>query len=54
MNIIGESENKRGVLMTDRIATEPNVVWVKTLVGEKKEGKPIKVAVTDIELVSVE
>lgn len=54
VNIIGESENKRGVLMTDRIATEPNVVWVKTLVGEKKEVKPIKVAVTDIELVSVE
>ena len=54
VNIIGESENKRGVLMTDRIATEPNVVWVKTLVGKKKEVKPIKVAVTDIELVSVE
>jgi len=54
VNIIGESENKRGVLMTDRIATEPNVLWVKTLVGEKKEVKPIKVAVTDIELVSVE
>lgn len=52
VNIIGE--NKRGVLMTDRVATEPNVVWVKTLVGKDKKVKPVKVATSDIELVSVE
>lgn len=53
VRVIGENSHSHGVLMTDRVSLEPQYVWVKML-DKKKQSKAHKVAVSDIELVSVE
>ena len=53
VDVLVDTEVKRGVIMTDRVALNPSTVWVKTLDSNGKE-KHVNVPASDIEILSIE
>jgi ParB family chromosome partitioning protein len=53
VNVTLNGKTSRGVILTDRVASNPATVWVKML-DEKGKEKHIHVSVTNIELLSIE
>ncbi|MNS62097.1 hypothetical protein D3C72_951450 [compost metagenome] len=53
VDVLVDTEVKRGVIMTDRVALNPSTVWVKTLGSDGKE-KHLNVPASDIEILSIE